>query len=212
MYAILLTMALQTGVVGQCDPVDGPGLRWSSEARAETRARVQAVCEHVGASPLICEYMDIVVIRESSGRPGVRHRLGQGEDGLGAMGLSLWWMRHLWPGDDEDPAFCQPEVSALVALELFRRAVVRWNATNLVGIQAVYAGSLSVWVDDEGKRHRSPGRSWDPGLCARVAARGASCLTPITVEDLGLRVRSSERRELAYELAERFDRRLDEVG
>lgn len=214
----LILVPAREGRIGECDPVGGPRLRWTAETKAETRARVQAVCKHLRASPLICEYLDVVVCRESfCGAAGVRHTRALGENGLGAMGLSVWWMRHLWPGTDEDPAFCQPEVTALVAIELVQRAVVRWNATNLVGVQAVYAGRFHTWVDDEGVTHRAPGRGGEtlinPGLCARVNRRRlpstklASCMAPITAADVGRRVPARHRRELALELAARFDAR-----
>lgn len=185
--------------------------------KAETRARVQAVCEHVGASDAVCDYMQVILWREAfGGHAGVWHDGGRG---LGPMGLNLRWHRDKWPGpddvgkrrddlepDDEHPMFCVPEVSALVALEIMHRAVRRWNARNLVGVNAVFAGRMRTHRLEDGTALRVPGQAYDAGLCARLDARGVRCLAPITARDLGRRVPYSERRELALDLHEAFGR------
>lgn len=151
-----------------------------------------------------------MVVRESSGRPGVRHRLGEGrqghgEDGLGAMGLSLRWHRDKWPGDDEDPMFCRPEVSALVTLAIMRRAVLRWGATDLVGVQAIFARGRGMEVPQTDGVLRRPPSFDGRGLCKRLRARGVSCHARIEEKDLGRHVRYRDRRRVAEELGEAFE-------
>lgn len=194
------------GVVGQCDPQDGPGLTWTAEAREETRARVRATCRAVGASKAVCEWLDVSVVRESSGRPGVRHTRALGEFGLGPLGLSLRWHRDKWPGKDEDPAFCSPEVSTLVALEIAHRAVDRYEADDLVGIQSIFGGHWRCFQDKEagGGKVCYPSRQEDVVLCAGLGARGVDCFDKITEKDLGRRVPLKKRRETAESLAAKF--------
>lgn len=194
------------GVVGQCDPQEGPGLTWTAEAREETRARVQATCRAVGASKAVCEWLDVSVVRESSGRPGVRHTRALGEFGLGPLGLSLRWHHDKWPGKDEDPAFCSPEVSALVALEIAHRAVDRYEADDLVGIQSIFGGHWRCFRDIEagGDKVCYPSRQDDVVLCSALGARGIDCFDKVTQKDLGRRVPIKKRRETAESLAAKF--------
>jgi hypothetical protein len=192
-----------------CDPETGPARTYTLEDRRETRARVRAVCEYVGASPITCAFMDAVVVRESSGRAGVRHRKGRREDGLGPMGISLRWHRAKWPGDDEDPMLCHPEVSALVALDTMHRAVRRYQADTMLEVQAVYGGSWSCWRDDQDQRHCQalPTAGTVRSICSRLEARGFSCLAPIDRADLGRYVPVQERRRVAALLIARFNAR-----
>lgn len=194
------------GRVGQCDPQDGPGLTWTAEARQETRARVQATCRAVGASKAVCEWLDVSVVRESSGRPGVRHTRALGEVGLGPLGLSLRWHRDKWPGQDEDPAFCTPEASALVALEIAHRAVDRYEVDDLVGVQSIFGGHWRCFTDTEsGDKVCYASREEDVVLCSALAARGVDCFDKISKKDLGRRVPLKKRRETAESLAAKFD-------
>lgn len=207
--AALMALALAAevrpeGQVGQCDPQDGPGYRWTAETRAETRARVRAVCRHVRASRAVCAWLDASVVRESAGRPGVRHRHGRNEDGLGPLGLSLRWMRHHWPGEDEDPAFCQPEVSALVALAVARRAHDRFGALDLVAVQSIYGGHWRCY-EVEGSRQCFPTRVVNPRLCAALEHRGVGCHQRLGAEDFGRWTPVADRRALAERLAQRFE-------
>ncbi len=146
-YLFVLTPSLPQPY---CDVKGERARPYSKSERQETRERVQEVCKHVQASKAVCSYLDAIVIRESSGRAGVRHTIGTpehgiSENGLGAMGLSIRWHADKWPGGDEDPMFCIPEVSALVALDIVHRAVKKWEARNLTEVQAVYGGQFGCW-------------------------------------------------------------------
>lgn len=195
------------GAVGQCDPQGGPGLTWTADVRQETRDRVQATCRAVGASRAVCEWLDVSVVRESSGRPGVRHTRAPGEFGLGPLGLSLRWHHDKWPGKDEDPAFCSPEASALVALEIAHRAVDRYEADDLVGVQSIFGGHWRCFQDKEagGGKVCYPSRQEDVVLCAALGARGVDCFDKITKKDLGRRVPLKKRREVAESIAAKFE-------
>lgn len=195
--------------------MDGPGLVWTAEAKAETRARVKAVCRSRGASKEVCAWLDASVVRESSARPGVRHVLGEDKDGrqehgLGPLGLSLRWMRHHWPGTDEDPAFCQPEVSALVALAVAQRAFVAYEADNLVEVQSIFAGQWECREEPDEKRRCTATRTTNPRLCAALRARGVRCQKPLHREDFGRWAPVKARRQLADDLAAAFDARITE--
>lgn len=176
--------------IGQCDPRDGEPYAWSLAMRRDVRARAQQACVSLGAAPIICLYVDEIIVRESSGRASIRHSRGNGEDGLGPMGLSLRWHADKWEGDDEDPKFCQPEVSVLVALEIMRRAIDRYNAVDIVGIQAVFGGHWRCERRDEYVRIEA-------GAWASVAvatSRGRLFATPLDLA-VGLAVGRSGSRE-----------------
>mgnify|MGYP007022321895 CR=1 FL=1 len=169
-----------------CDPSGVKARRYSKAETMETRERVQAVCKHVGASKPVCAYLDAVVVRESSGRAGVRHTKGTPEkgiteNGLGPMGLSLHWHRDKWPGKDEDPMFCHPEVSALVALDIVHRAYGKWGARNLTEVQAIYGGSWGCFRPEANTRASAP---IDAGV--RVIAGMLGFVIP-PIESLDLR-------------------------
>jgi hypothetical protein len=188
-----------------CDPETGEHRPLTHAIREETRARVRAVCSHLKASPAVCAYMDAIVVRESSGNPGVRHTKGEGENGLGAMGLSLKHHADKWPGRDEDPMFCLPEVSALVAHSIFWRAVDRYHAESIPEIQSIYGG---FWeCVGEGAEHRCfASREYGPRsmMCKRMRARGFACHSFIGPEDLGKKIPFKDRRALALRLHENF--------
>jgi hypothetical protein len=135
----------------------------------------------------------------------VRHVRGRNESGLGALGLSTRWHRDKWPGRDEDPAFCMPEVATLVALDVVRRAQTKWGAGNLIDVQAIFAGWFRC-VDEEGRREcfieRYPGRERD--LCARLDQRGIDCRAGLRKRAAGRAVPVDQRPALAVELAERW--------
>lgn len=183
---------------------------WTAERKAMTRERVAAATRDLGVSAEIAAYHQLIVWRESfGGEASVRHSLGEDvlgqEDGLGAYGLSLRWHRDKWPGDDEDPAFCTPEVSTSVVHEIIWRAVTRYGARNLVEIQAVYAGAVRC-RDGACRFTISPARR--RGLCARATRRGLSCWAPITTRDLGRRLGDEERRSWALGMARRWVSRV----
>lgn len=196
--------------IGQCDPVNGERpFRWTREKKDEVRARVRRVCKHVRASEHACDFLDSLVVRESyGGMASVRHTKGEGEHGLGPMGLSLRWHRDKWPGDDEDPMFCTPEASALVALEIMHRAVRKWGADNWAGVQAIYSGSFyNKVVEETGERWLSPKVTTKIAnrICSPLRLRGVSCWEHVDVKDLGRRVPLKERKTLALELAESYE-------
>jgi len=175
----------------------------NAESR-ETRARVQAVCQEVGADPIICAYMDAVVVRESSGRSGVRHTKGKNENGLGAMGLSLRWHRDKWPGEDEDPLFCHPEVTAIVSLAIMHRAMQRYKAKNIVEIQAIYAGNWTCQGEGRERKCRARVTKRTTNVCGRMSARGFDCWKTLTKKDLGRKIPMDERREFVADMIARF--------
>lgn len=196
--ALLLALAHPA----QCD---APGERSSyTVAEAlETKARVQAVCKAVGAKPIVCAYLDSVVARESSGNKRRRHVIGKGENGLGPMGLSLRWQRDKWPGKDEDPMFCVPEVSAVVTLAIMRRAFVRYHAESIVDVQAIFGGRWRCGGE--------PRRCWADvtprtvsAICGRLKARGHSCWAPVSLADLGRPIPYRERRAFAERVRAAF--------
>ena len=123
-----------------CEPVGEKAGRYTHQKVKETKARLRYACKEMGGSPITCAFLDAVAIRESSGRSGVRHTKGDGENGLGVAALSLRWHRDKWPGDDEDPMFCHPEVSAIVVFDVIRRAYHKFQARNFLEVQAIYGG------------------------------------------------------------------------
>lgn len=204
MSTLILALALlqprPPAVIGECDPRD-TGAEWTAEQRREVRLRIRAACQALGASPIVCAYADAVAVRESSGRAGVWHTLGENELGLGAMGLSLRWHAGKWPGE-ADPDFCRPEVSLLVAHAIWWRAVTRYQARTLVEVQAIYAGRWRCWQEGERRVCRAdPSHRGTRGICSRLKRRGFDCFHPIEPADLGRKHRRHERAELADQLA-----------
>lgn len=184
--------------IGECDSYDERHA-WTHTERMQVRKRIEDACRALGAARIVCEYLDAVAVRESSGMASRRHRRGENEDGLGPLGLSLAWNWDKWPGEDEDPMFCTPEVSVLVALDIIRRAITRYHAEDLLGIQAIYAGHWNCWEDREGKRQCRPDiRSHN--ICDRMRMRGFACDVPITTKMLGPKVKLADRRAKAAEL------------
>lgn len=201
-------------VIGQCDPVGASRderLPWTKEMREEVRQRVKWACRHeLKASPIVCAYYDAVVVRESSGRASIRHTLGKGENGLGAMGLSLRWHHDKWPGKDEDPAWCTPEASLITAHAIVWRAFDRYHAENALDIQAVYGqggGDCFMQYNPKTRKEKrvcyaSPTNRTVKSICSRMKARGFSCYQRITKKDLGLKVPRSKRRAWVEQVLE----------
>jgi hypothetical protein len=202
----MLAALIIAGTLGSCSPQDGPGLRWAPEVRAEARARARAVWVAQGVSKDALAYIDAVGERESDYRPGVWHDGGRG---LGMHGLNMRSHRDKWPGDDEFPSFCQPEVSALVALEIAHRAYRRYGARDWVAVQSIYGGRWRCYVvpDERGRPRRRcwASRTKDPGTCHRMAVRGGDCRRVIRRKDLGRRTPTAQLRERARELAAAFE-------
>lgn len=237
---IITSLALSQACAGQawgsmpglvpgdyCDDPEGPREPWSREAKARTRARVQAGCEALRASPIVCAYYQAIVSRESfGGAASVRHRLGANENGLGPMGLSLRATANKWPGDDEDPAYCTPEVSLIVAHEIVWRAVTVYNADSIADVQAIYGGRWRCmkvdrwrWItgvpifgplvarwfpQPERECMPAPTAATEARICDRMAARGYNCHARITTADLGRRIPLDQRRGWALTQARRF--------
>lgn len=188
-----------------CDPRGGPKHEWTKAQRMETRRRVRNVAKLLGVAPHVRAYLDLIVVRESSGSPSVRHSRGRREDGLGSMGLSLRWHRDKWPARDEDPMFCLPEVSAVVAIAILWRAVKRFNAATVLELQAIYSGSWTCtrW---QGRRKcwAEPTARTIRLTCPGMAHRGFSCGDAVSPDDLGRYVPLRERRAFALEARQGF--------
>lgn len=191
--------------IPQCIEPGEKNPKYSREERRETRERVQSVCRSVGASPIICAYMDAITVRESSGRAGVRHYKGHNENGLGAMGLSLRWHKDKWPGDDEDPQFCHPEVSAIVALDIMHRAMARYDASNIVELQSIYAGHWYCEGEGRNRKCHPKVRERDARVCTRMKARGHDCWKELEPKDLGRKIPMKDRRDFIKKLLSSFD-------
>jgi len=207
LLAFVLSVASEPQI-GTCDPVDGPPLRWSEEQRAEVRDRVGAACKGMHAPAMTCAFVKAVGARESSWSPSVRHVLGENESGLGVLGLSTRWHRDKWPGRGEDPAFCSPEASVIVALDIVRRAQLTWGARDLRDVQAVYAGRFRCMVElgrSECFIVRDPQKDRD--ICTRLEAHGVDCRAPLPKRAAGRQVPVRERPEVATELAARWTER-----
>jgi len=138
------------------------GFRSTKEVRTDARARVRKTCRALGASKEACKVLDAMVVRESRGDPCAVHRIGEGEYGLGVLGLSCKWHRKKWDGECED--FLIPEVSTVVAIRLYRRAVARHGAMTWREVQAVFA---------TGKNTIRP--AYDNTWCHRLKQRGLDC-------------------------------------
>ncbi len=219
--ALAVLMMAPRDCEAACDPVDGPRRKWTAQERQETRARVVAACEALGAAPIVCAYADLVVVRESSGRASIRHTKGQDEHGVGPMGLGIRPHQDKWPGDP-DPDWCTPEASLVVAHEESWRAADHWGARSIPGIHAIYGAGVGgcsalrpMWwrhVPGLAQLLRFvPRRSCRPGLprhrprlCSRLRARGHSCAATIGPEDLGRRLPLEERRAWAMAQARRW--------
>ncbi len=197
--------ATQQPQIGVCDPVDGPPIRWSAEQRDEVRARVRFSCGAMRAAPAVCAWLDASGSRESSWSPSVRHTLGEREAGLGVLGLSTWWQRDKWPGSGEDPAFCSPEASVLVALAIVRRAQIVWGARDLRDVQAVFAGRFRCVTEGEDRScFIIRDVQADRDLCERLELHGVDCRAPLPKRAGGRRVLVRDRPEVAAGLAERW--------
>lgn len=208
MLSTLLALVLAIPQIGACDPVDGPPLEWSADQRAEVRSRVRFACAALGAAPGVCAWLDASGSRESSWSPSVRHTLGRNESGLGVLGLSTRWQRDKWPGSGEDPAFCSPEASVLVALAIVRRAQVVWGARDLRDVQAVFAGRFRCVTEGE-ERHcfiiRDPRA--DADLCERLELHGVDCRAELPERAAGRRVLLRDRPRVAAEIEARLTER-----
>ena len=138
------------------------GFRSTKDVRKDAKARVLKTCRALGGSRQACAVMGAMVSRESSGDPCAVHRLGEGEYGLGVLGLSCRWHRNKWDGDCEQ--FRKPEVSAVVVMRIFRRAVSRHGATSWADVNEVFG---------TGKNGERPAAR--NVFCHRLKRRGLDC-------------------------------------
>lgn len=181
----------------------GERVRWTDEAKARTRERIDVALDDLDVAPIVRAFHRLVVCRESfCGEASVRHTLGEdvrgSEDGLGAYGLSLRWHGNKWDGDDLEPALCTPEVSVAIAHEIVWRAVTRYGARNIAEIQAVYGGFVEC---DGGECLFTLPASKRRSVCTRLARFGHDCSAPISRADLGRRLSKGQRRGWALGLA-----------
>lgn len=196
--AITAALALQaatTPKVGLCDPPAGPRIPWAKAERLEVRRRAHAFCRSLGASSLACAWVDASIVRESSGRPSVRHTKGRGEDGIGILGLDKRSHRDKWP-DDPEPAWCSPEASVIVALDIGRRAVRRsrrdGEEPTISYVQAVFS-MRSTYRDEDGRLHVAIDPNSDLRLCKAMRARGHGCRERVSAGDFGEHVPLADR-------------------
>lgn len=206
---------------GLCDPKTGERGKYSKTQRADTHARVRFTARRLRWSPIMLAWLSVRTTSESSGRAGVRHTKGKGENGLGALGLNLASHRGKWPGE-ADPDFCVPEVSTVVMAEVAWIAVIKYGAKNAVQIQAVVGGRGHCdLVSLPGERRKyecsAPShyqdarhRAQKAHLCNGMARRGFSCMAPISARDLGRRrLPKGQRLAFAREARGAYDARSE---
>jgi hypothetical protein len=215
-------------VPGDYCSADDNARTWSAEDKQRTRDRLRLACEAVGGSDDYCAFWDAVTCREAwCGVASAVHVQGTDVDGerefgLGPLGLSVKWHGDKWDGDDEDPAFCSPEVSFVIGHAIAWAAVERYGARNWVELQAIFGGGgrrvcfserlpSVLWMFEH-----VPGLSWltlfapvdttcevltlprhAQAICSRLGQRDIECRSPLTVEDLGEKIPLEKRREWA---------------
>lgn len=163
-----------------CDPVEGPAREWTRGQRQGARELATAHLRARGARPNFLAFVDAATIRESSGRPSVRH---DGGAGVGLHGLNV---RYHGAGRN----LCDPRESAEAVRELARRCIRKYGdgyALVAWDLQACYAGrfeciggprNLGTCTTEQQDRTTS-------AICSRMEARGFSCYVPIHESDLG---------------------------
>jgi hypothetical protein len=170
MITLILLSTLASGCPAPTAWLDGD--RSGPKARRAALRRADATCRKAGASREACAVLHVVAIRESSGDACAYHIRGPGEVGYGLHGLS--WRHHAekWyrPTDIEPTpeAFRIPEVSAVVALRIYRRAVRYYRATSWLQINSVFSGRI---------RNNRPyaNADKDANFCARLARADIDC-------------------------------------
>lgn len=208
---------------------------WSREDKLRARERLRLACEAAGGSDDYCAFWDAVTCREAwCGVASAVHLQGVDVDGdhefgLGMLGLSVKWHEDKWDGEDEDPAFCSPEVSFVVGHAIAWAAVERYGARNWVELQAVFGGGAErvcvadrlpswLWIFDGvlGLRWLT---AFAPtsmtcklrvlprhveAICSRLGQRDIECWAPLTVEHLGEKIPLEERRAWAAARVEAY--------
>lgn len=121
--------------------------RADSKQRVEYRRRSWDTCKALGATDEACNVLDAIAIRESSGDTCSVHVLGPGEYGLGLHGLSVGLHLPKWDSSEEGldsaPLLYMPEVSTVVTMRIFRRAVGAYGARRWRDVAAVFAGRFT---------------------------------------------------------------------
>jgi hypothetical protein len=145
----------------------GEGIATKKE-RNETRQRVADTCMAMGATAEACTVLDELVVRESSGDTCAVHVLGPNEHGLGPLGLSVGLHLAKWNADADATVLRVPEVSAIVTMRIFRRAVGAYNARNWRAVAAVFAGRF-------GEDHSGKPMGDDFVFCERLRRRHVDC-------------------------------------
>lgn len=140
----------------------------SKEERKVTRQRVADTCRRMGATVEACTVLDEVVVRESSGDACAVHVLGPDEYGLGPLGLNVGLHLPKW-GEANRKVLHVPEVSAVITLRLYRRAIKRYKARTWLDVNAVFAGRFH-----EIGRRTATGD--DYVFCRRLQRRGIDCM------------------------------------
>jgi hypothetical protein len=106
--------------------------------------------------------LDVIAVRESSGDACAVHVLGPREYGLGLHGLSAGLHLAKWDPTASVDVLRVPEVSTVVTLRIFRRAVARYRARTWREVGGVFAG-----------------RRYEGGdeflFCRRLARAGVDC-------------------------------------
>lgn len=143
-------------------PVD----RSTPEVRRDARDRIQHTAKAMGLSKDARSVLMTMVTRESGGDPCSVHTLGKGEYGLGPLGLSVRWMLGHWDRNAHPRVLMIPEVSAVIAIRVMRRAVRLHGANTWTEINSVFAtGKI--------KKRPEKDRLW----CNRLERRGISCVS-----------------------------------
>lgn len=161
--------------IGQCDPVDGPKLKWTKAQRQEAREMALDHLKAKGARPVFLAFVDAATIRESSGAASRRH---DGNTGLGLHGLNE---RYHGAGRN----LCDPRESADGVRDLIARCITRHKVSNVWEAQACFAGRFECIADAPGDCTPAMQDRTTNAICGRMAARGFNCFAPISLGDLG---------------------------
>lgn len=159
LLAMLLALNIAPPTCGEW-----PADRSTKEVRQETKARVQHIAGELGLSKDAKAVLRYMVARESSGDPCAVHTHGEGEYGLGPLGLSVRWTLSKWDSHADAEVLHIPEVAAVVAIRILRRAVRLHGAKTWTEANSVFA---------TGKIRVRPGK--DAIYCKRLKSHGVDC-------------------------------------
>jgi hypothetical protein len=114
------------------------GYRSGKDVRRDAKRRVMRTARAMGASRETARVLRAMAIRESQADPCAVHTFGVGEFGIGVLGLSVRWHIGDWDRHADAAVFESPEVSTVVALRIFRRAVIRHGAETWTAVNSVF--------------------------------------------------------------------------